>query len=166
MGKISGWVRRHPLWTGFMGMILFFAAIPTQQFYPSCYKLPENVWYDAEEIRERMSDDYREALKYHLRRNEVYFWDIGGEIFIRWVPLFYSGYRSSQGEALINSDGAAVFSMTNPYAVHLIMGNELNGRMYLPPIFMPKLSAKMKNGFDVYRCDVMKPIVLDRYPVD
>lgn len=166
MRRISGWIRRHPWWSSLAGIVLFFATIPTQKFYPSCYKLPTNAWYNAEEIRERMSDDYREALKYHLRRNEVYFWDIGGEIYIRWVPFFYAGYRSSQGEALSNSDGAAVFSLIEPLAFHSIIGMELNGRQYLPPIFTPKLRAKMKNEFDFQRCDVMKPIVLDRYPVD
>jgi hypothetical protein len=166
MNRTFRWVRRHPIWTGLAGTILFFATIPTQQFYPSCYKLPTNAWYDAEEIREKMSDDYREALKYHLYRNEVYFWDIGGEIYIRWVPFFYAGYRSSQGEALSNSDGHAVFSLIEPLAFHLIMGEELNGRIYLPPIFTPKLRAKMKDSFDFRRCDVMKPIVLDRYPAE
>jgi hypothetical protein len=157
-------IRRWPKTTFFVLAPVVLLVVPVWPFFPSCgigtYTVRDNHIYRY------MSDDYRTVLKSYFRHYGIYYWDIGGVVFVRALPfldcapIFYQGAGvMTYGDGIANAESKAAAALSIASFVGSYEGHELNGRIYRAPSFIRELVANHSSKWPYDRCDVMPYIV-------
>jgi len=154
-------LRRWPKSTFTVLTLFVLLVVPVQPFFPSC--VTENYRY--KQIFSYMSDEYRYMLKLFFRDFGVYYWDIGGIVFVRVLPFLDGEPDMDQYHGILNAQNRAAFALSNPNFVLSPVGHEIGGRIYRIPDFIRELVAVHRTAISPHRkCHVMPYIVTLKPP--
>jgi hypothetical protein len=152
-------IRRWPKRTFVVVAPVVLLVVPVWPFFPRCVDESHNYRH----IYRYMSDDYRALLKGNFRHFGVYYWDIGGIVFIRALPFLDGKPLFDHDDGIANAEMKAALRLSYDYVAPDTGGFELNGRIYRRPPFIGKLIAEHSTGkptdWPHERCDVMPYIV-------
>lgn len=149
-------LRRWPKTSFLVLTPVVLLVVPVQPFFPSC----RTESYDSRYIFRYMSSEYRSLLKYAFDQFRVYYWDIGGLMFVRVLPFLDGDRYLDQGDAIMNAErGVAGMLVSEQYD-----GEMIDGRFYRIPPFLKELVESHRSddpSMDrpYIRCDVMPYIV-------
>lgn len=139
-----------------LGAIVFVLLfVPVWPFFPECVTKSRGY----EHIVRYMSDDYRHLLKKNFRDFGVYYWDIGGIVFVRVLPFMDGVPLFGHDDGIVNAESRAAWSLAGTSFADSYEGRELNGRIYRAPDFIRRLVADHPESSPHEQCDVMPYIV-------
>ena len=101
-----------------------------------------------------MTEEYRYALKAHLGAYGVYYWDIGGVIFLRTLPFLDGGESFNQSNGIHNAQFKAAWSLSSEHYINSFIGRPIAGKIYRVPDYV-----KAVQGYDHHGCVFMYAVV-------
>jgi hypothetical protein len=151
-------VRRRPKLSITAFVIIFLLVVPVWPYFPSCDINPPSS--RTQRLCVRMSDEYRELVKYGFHMLGVYYRDIGGVVLIRALPFLDGDPLFEQHDAILNSEqGAAGYLVSKACE-----GGVIAGQVYRIPACLREL-LNANPGHRIYeRCDIMRVIVTGKPP--
>ena len=159
MRKVLGWVRRHPLWSGWLVAPLLFLFEPMWSLYPKCYPPRDSGRSGKLTIKLPQSDDFRAMVKHMLDWQNRYYWDTGKVVkvstFVRLQSTFDFHYLSPN--LLVQR---AIFDLLEETYVIGSWENPPDERLYIRPPWVTELKANIRKGTNDLRfCRFVIPLV-------
>lgn len=114
-------------------------------------------------IKEPQSDDYRAAVTMGLDAERRTYWDTGRVVKLNTVTLMRSIF-----DWRVQSPGSIQFHSTYVLLRETTTLTDWkdppNERKYVRPEWLSELKSKMVDNFDIYRCDLLIPLVTGQPP--
>ena len=143
-------VRRRPR-TAILAFAVFVVIfVPMVPFTPECGPYIS----DMKPVYGPMTDDYRYSVKSHFRAYGVYYWNIGGEIYLR--PL---QYLFDSDDNIHNAGFKAAWALASKLYVGSYVGTRMNRRIYTAPPHIEALRDPATGKFETDSCKFMYTVV-------
>ncbi len=132
--------------------------VPVYPFYPRCV-ITSGLQYHH--IKEPMADEYRYVVKGFLRDFGVYYWDIGGRIFVRYLPYLDGNELFDQDDGILNAERKSVRALIDEDYFWSVIGREINGKVYQIPanIMALRQPGPEKYPYESDSCPMMRAVI-------